>query len=56
MRLSRTKLLIKLYELGFGVDTLKLPNKRKLSYIELKNFKARFISLINEISFFERGL
>lgn len=55
MRLSRT-ILIKLYELGFAVDTLKSPNKRKLSYIELKNFKARFISLIKEISFCERGL
>ena len=56
MRLSRTKLLIKLYELGFAVDTLKSPNKRKLSYTELENFKARFISLINEISFCEGGL
>ena len=56
MRFSRSKLHIKFLKLGFSVDKLKSPSKAKFSYIRLKNFKARFNSLINERSFCEGGL
>ena len=56
MRLSRSKLHIKFFKLGFSVDKLKSPSKTKFSYIGLKKFKARFNSLINEISFCEGGI
>ena len=46
MRLSRSKLHIKFFELEFSVDILK----------GLKKFKARLNSLINERSFCEWGL
>ena len=46
--LSRSKLHIKFFTLGFSVDILKSPNKTKFSYIGLKKFKARFNFLINE--------
>ena len=56
MRLSRSKLHIKLFNLGFPMDKLKLPSKIKFSCIGLKKFKARFNSSINERSFCEGGL
>ena len=51
MRLSRSKLQIKFFKLGFDVDILKSPIKTKFSYIGLKKVRVRFNSLINEKSF-----
>ena len=56
MRLSRSKLHIKFFKLGFPVEALKSPKKTKFSYIGLKKFKARVNLLINERSFCEGGL
>ena len=56
MRLSKSKLLSKFLKLGFSVDKLKSPNKRKFSDEELKNFNESFISFMKDSSFCERGL
>ena len=45
MTLSKSKLLSRFLKIGFSVDKLKLPNKRKFSCEELKKFKGTLMQI-----------